>query len=196
VPKIEKLFDQFAIGASTVLTGTKKNWPKVKQMSRAKNADVWAQVWTKTARPAAISALKSAKLGLTDTQIKALADDYNKKRKLEFVKQTTKTDIKRLKVLARSKGDLEGEIKEAGISRPSRKFLIEDNESIEAAKELLRGGHKAVGFTKKTSKTTSNKPCEICRAREGETVGIDKAYKGGQMTAHYHQNCHCEDVYS
>lgn len=194
MPKIETLFSQFAKGSFTILS-EKKDWPKIKRMSKAKNADVWGQVWEKTARPAAISALRSAKLGLTEAQIKAIADDFERKRKAQFIKYTTDTDIKRLKKLSRSKGDLEEEIKSAGINSLSRKELIERNEAIEAGKGLLLEGHKLAGFSKKRWKLTSNKPCEICRAREGETRPIDKSYSNGSQTAHAHPGCMCEDEY-
>lgn len=143
-----------------------------------------------------MSALRSAKLGLSEKDIKALADDYGIARKPLFVRLTSQTDIKRLKKLARSKGDLEKEIGEAGISKPSRRFLMEDNESLEAAKSLLRAGNKQVGKKTKTWRTTSGKACKLCDSLNGEKRGIDEAYSNGSLTAHYHENCHCEDQFS
>lgn len=192
--QIGKLFNSFATGAATVLT-EKKDWAKVKRMSTAKNADVWGQVWKKSARPAAIKALEEADLGLSKAEIASIVDDYGSSRKLPFIRQTTKTDIGRLKKLARSKGDLEGDIKKAGISKPSRVDLIEFEESKQAKSFALRDAHEMMGFTTRKWVAGGHKTCEICNAKAGQVVGIRERYKGGEEIAHAHNHCQCHDEY-
>jgi len=194
--KIDTYFKDFAEGSATVLS-EKKNWSKIKRMSKDKNADVWQQVWTKTARPAAIKSLKAAGLGLSDKEIAALADEYGQSRRPEFIRLTTKTDINRLKQLVTtpSKEDLEERIKNAGISRASRKALMEAEEVGRASKELLLMGYREAGYQTKTWSAKGAKACEKCVSMSGETVAINRPYSNGSMIAHAHPHCQCRDEY-
>lgn len=191
---VGSLFKNFAKGSATILS-EKKDWQAVKRMSKAKNADVWQTVWNKSARPAAIKALRGEELGLSTREIKEIVDDYGKSRRAEFIKLTTRTDITRLKKLARSQGDLEGEIKKAGISKLSRKALIEFEEPELATLHTLRNAHDMMGYTARQWVAGGAKPCDICLAKAGQVVKINERYAGGEEVAHAHPRCNCHDKY-
>jgi SPP1 gp7 family putative phage head morphogenesis protein len=177
-----------------------------------KNKSLWKQVWKLIgARAFAAGYLRAhAKFGLPGKppSMKDIlelrfpdAKKFFDKQGLKFVKEMTETDKGRLHLsLSQSFGigakRFAEKFKDDYIFSNARLQNIYRTEAHISNRHAQTEGAKDAGMKTKTWYATGDESmCPICGKLNGQTVPIDKPYSNGEMVAHAHPRCRCQELY-
>jgi hypothetical protein len=180
-------------------------WSQIEASLREKlepiQEDAWKQVWDSVGASGYLSGLENSGLALslpTEEEVKNL--DYSPSQKyfedhgLEFIKNTTDTDISTIRnALEANWGDSDAFVEDLSpLYSEERLLAIYRSETHMAVNNSSIAAAKSAGIVTKTRRATGDeRMCPICGEADGETVGINELFSDGSFDCHSHVNCRC-----